>query len=200
VALDAITLATLIPGPKFRQWTAELQQLLSTDTVRPVREQLTQIWISEELRGRGYGGGYDAVRRHGRALQTAQRQRQRDGKASTSSSTKMPLTVLFEQHLHDALRFTEYLGKCMDKDLVQYPARSNSAEVAAMRSGRLTVAGFSTGPVGFAVNIACAVPVRCQRRGERPGGLNLIVKKSSPFQKLVMLAEIIVTTVRARIL
>jgi phosphonate transport system substrate-binding protein len=27
-----------------------------------------------------------------------------------------------------------------------------------MRSGRLTVAGFSTGPVGFALNMAGAVP------------------------------------------
>src|ERR1700733_8884380 len=44
--------------------------------------------------------------------------------------------------------FTEYLGKCMDKRVVYYPVQSNSAEIEAMRSGRLTVAGFSTGPVG----------------------------------------------------
>jgi phosphonate transport system substrate-binding protein len=62
--------------------------------------------------------------------------------------------------------FTEYLGKCMDKRVVYYPVQSNSAEIEAMRSGRLTVAGFSTAPVGFAVNMACAVPVRCQRHRE----------------------------------
>jgi phosphonate transport system substrate-binding protein len=54
--------------------------------------------------------------------------------------------------------FTEYLGKCVDKRVVYYPVQSNSAEIEAMRSGRLTVAGFSTGPVGFAVNMAGAVP------------------------------------------
>src|ERR1035438_3989744 len=52
--------------------------------------------------------------------------------------------------------FTEYLGKCMGKRVVYYPVQSNSAEIEAMRSGRLTVAGFSTGPVGFAVNMAGA--------------------------------------------
>jgi phosphonate transport system substrate-binding protein len=54
--------------------------------------------------------------------------------------------------------FTEYLGKCTGKRVVYYPVQSNSAEIEAMRSGRLTVAGFSTGPVGFAVNMAGAVP------------------------------------------
>src|SRR3712207_2901423 len=54
--------------------------------------------------------------------------------------------------------FTEYLGKCTGKRVVYYPVQSNSAEIEAMRSGRLHVAGFSTGPTGFAVNMAGAVP------------------------------------------
>jgi transposase len=54
------------PRPKLGQWTAELEQLLSANAVRPAREQLTLIRIFEELRGRGYGGGYDAVRRYAR--------------------------------------------------------------------------------------------------------------------------------------
>ena len=33
-----------------------------------------------------------------------------------------------------------------------------AAEIEAMRSGRLHVGGFSTGPTAFAVNIAGAVP------------------------------------------
>jgi hypothetical protein len=33
---------------------------------KPAREQLTLIRIFEELRGRGYDGGYDAVRRYAR--------------------------------------------------------------------------------------------------------------------------------------
>ncbi len=52
------------PRPKLGQWTAELEQLLSVNAVRPAREQLTLIRIFEELGGRGYGGGYDAVRRY----------------------------------------------------------------------------------------------------------------------------------------
>ena len=82
--------------------------------------------------------------------------------------------------------FTEYLGKCMDKRVVYYPVQSNSAEIEAMRSGRLTVAGFSTGPVGFAVNMAGAVPFAAKGTEKGLEGYNLIVivKKASPFQKL----------------
>ena len=54
------------PRPKLGQWTAELEQLLSANAVRPAREQLTVIRIFEELSGRGYSGGYDAVRRYAR--------------------------------------------------------------------------------------------------------------------------------------
>jgi phosphonate transport system substrate-binding protein len=82
--------------------------------------------------------------------------------------------------------FTEYLGKCMDKRVVYYPVQSNSAEIEAMRSGRLTVAGFSTGPIGFAVNMAGAVPFAAKGTEKGVEGYNLIVivKSSSPFQKL----------------
>jgi phosphonate transport system substrate-binding protein len=54
--------------------------------------------------------------------------------------------------------FTDYLAKCTNKRVVYYPVQSNSAEIEAMRSGRLHVAGFSTGPTGFAVNMAGAIP------------------------------------------
>jgi phosphonate transport system substrate-binding protein len=39
-----------------------------------------------------------------------------------------------------------------------FAVQSNSAEVEAMRSGRLHIGGFSTGPTPFAVNLAGAVP------------------------------------------
>src|ERR1700682_4528103 len=42
--------------------------------------------------------------------------------------------------------FTDYLGQCTGKRVVYYPVQSNAAEIEAMRSGRLHVAGFSTGP------------------------------------------------------
>ena len=41
--------------------------------------------------------------------------------------------------------FTTHLAKCLDKKVVFYQVQSNAAEIEAMRSGRLHVAGFSTG-------------------------------------------------------
>jgi hypothetical protein len=40
--------------------------LLADHAVKSAREQLTLIRLFEELRGRGYDGGYDAVRRYAR--------------------------------------------------------------------------------------------------------------------------------------
>ena len=70
--------------------------------------------------------------------------------------------------------------------MVYYPVQSNSAEIEAMRSGRLHVAGFSTGPTGFAVNLAGAVPFAAKGTEKGPQGYHLIsiVKKDSPYQKL----------------
>src|SRR6476659_8468648 len=54
------------PRPKLGRWTLELDELLASNAVKAAREQLTLIRIFEELRGRGYDGGYDAVRRYAR--------------------------------------------------------------------------------------------------------------------------------------
>ena len=54
------------PRPKVGRWTAELEDLLSGNAAKPAREQLTLIRIFEDLRGRGYEGGYDALRRYAR--------------------------------------------------------------------------------------------------------------------------------------
>jgi transposase len=54
------------PRPKLGRWTVVLEELLAGNTAKPAREQLTLIRIFEELRGRGYDGGYDAVRRYAR--------------------------------------------------------------------------------------------------------------------------------------
>jgi phosphonate transport system substrate-binding protein len=77
-------------------------------------------------------------------------------------------------------------AKCTGKRVVYYPVQSNSAEIEAMRSGRLHVAGFSTGPVGFAVNMAGAVPFAAKGTEKGVEGYHLIavVKKDSPFHKL----------------
>src|SRR5271157_5473694 len=52
------------PRPKLGRWAAELDGLLAGNAAKAAREQLTSIRIFEELRGRGYDGGYDAVRRY----------------------------------------------------------------------------------------------------------------------------------------
>ena len=77
-------------------------------------------------------------------------------------------------------------AQCTGKRVVYYPVQSNSAEIEAMRSGRLHVAGFSTGPTGFAVNLAGAVPFAAKGTEKGPQGYHLIslVRKDSPYQKL----------------
>ncbi|ACI92110.1 integrase, catalytic region [Afipia carboxidovorans OM5] len=54
------------PRPKLGRWAPELDALLAASAAKSAREQLTLIRIFEELRGRGYDGGYDAVRRYAR--------------------------------------------------------------------------------------------------------------------------------------
>ncbi len=54
------------PLPKIGPWSATLEQLLVVNEAKASRERLTLIRLFEELRGRGYDGGYDAVRRYAR--------------------------------------------------------------------------------------------------------------------------------------
>ena len=81
--------------------------------------------------------------------------------------------------------FTDYLSKCTAKRVVFYQVQSNAAEIEAMRSGRLHVGGFSTGPTNFAVNLAGAVPFAVKGDSKEWQGyqLWLIVKKDSPLQR-----------------
>src|SRR4051794_15550391 len=82
--------------------------------------------------------------------------------------------------------FTDHLAKCTGKKVVFYQVQSNAAEIEAMRSGRLHVGGFSTGPTAFAVNIAGAVPFAVKGDAKEWQGyqLWLIVRKDSPIQKI----------------
>ena len=82
--------------------------------------------------------------------------------------------------------FTQHLAACTGKKVVFFQVQNNAAEIEAMRSGRLHVAGFSTGPTAFAVNVAGAVPFAVKGYAKDFQGYNLIVvtKASGAIQKL----------------
>ena len=82
--------------------------------------------------------------------------------------------------------FMAHLSQCVGKKTVFFAVQSNSAEIEAMRSGRLHLAAFSTGPTNFAVNIAGAVPFAIRGTAKGPEGVSiqLIVRKDGPFKKV----------------
>jgi transposase len=59
------------PRPKLGRWKVELTRILAGNEAKPARERLTLIRIFEGLRGLGYEGGYDAVRRYARGWRCA---------------------------------------------------------------------------------------------------------------------------------
>ncbi|WP_237213384.1 phosphate/phosphite/phosphonate ABC transporter substrate-binding protein [Falsiroseomonas oryziterrae] len=82
--------------------------------------------------------------------------------------------------------FLEYLTQCTGKRTVYFQVTSNAAQVEAMRSGRLHIAGFSTGPTAFAVNLAGAVPfaVKGNEQAYESYRVVTLVRADSPFQQL----------------
>jgi hypothetical protein len=52
------------PQPKIGPWRDQLDALLLANDGKTARERLTMIRNFEALRGLGYDGGYDAVRRY----------------------------------------------------------------------------------------------------------------------------------------
>src|SRR3954454_13420560 len=55
------------PLPKIGPWKADLERILVANSAKPARERLTLMRVFEELRGLGYQGGYDAIRRYARS-------------------------------------------------------------------------------------------------------------------------------------
>jgi transposase len=72
------------PLPRIGPWQSDLDDLLAGNEAKPSRERLTLIRIFEELRARGYEGGYDAVRRYARGWQRH--------RVSTSVDAYVPLS------------------------------------------------------------------------------------------------------------
>ena len=113
------------------------------------------------------------------------------------SKLKDPSTVIFAYSpvenpaVYQAVYqpFMDYLTSCTAKRVVFFPVQNNAAQIEAMRSGRLHISGFATGVVGFAVNLAGAVPfaVIGSERGVSGYKLFAIVKADSPYKSLTEL-------------
>ena len=110
------------------------------------------------------------------------------GKLKNPSTIVFTYTPVEDPAVYETIfkPFTAHLAQCTSKKVVFYQVQSNAAEIEAMRSGRLHVGGFSTGPTAFAVNIAGAVPFAVKGTEKEFQGYNLIVvvKKDSPYKTL----------------
>jgi len=79
-----------------------------------------------------------------------------------------------------------HLGSCTGKRLVFFNVQSNSAQIEAKRAGRLHIALYATGAVGFAVNMAGAVPIVAHGSEKGVGGYRVyaVVRADSPYRSL----------------
>jgi phosphonate transport system substrate-binding protein len=80
--------------------------------------------------------------------------------------------------------FLKHLEKVTGKKVVFFPVQSNAAEIEAMRSGRLHIAGVSTGPTPIAVNCAGYVPfaIMGAESGSFGYEMEIIVAADSPIR------------------
>jgi phosphonate transport system substrate-binding protein len=89
--------------------------------------------------------------------------RLRDPSTLVFAYTPVEDPALYAQQFRPLL---EHLTQCTGRRTVYFQVTSNAAQVEAMRSGRLHIAGFSTGPTAFAVNLAGAVPFAIKGNAE----------------------------------
>ena len=80
--------------------------------------------------------------------------------------------------------FIDHLEAAIDRKVVFFPVESNAAQLEAMRSGRLHVAGFNTGSNPIAVSCAGFVPFGMMAYDDGSFGyeMEIIVKADSPIQ------------------
>ncbi|MGB7391887.1 phosphate/phosphite/phosphonate ABC transporter substrate-binding protein [Marinomonas sp.] len=96
----------------------------------------------------------------------------RDPSTLVFTYTPVEDPAVYKDAFHE---FQEYLTEKTGKKVIYYTVHSNAAEVEAMRSGRLHIAGFSTGPTGYAVNLGGYVPIAVKGTAESFQGYNLII-------------------------
>ena len=82
--------------------------------------------------------------------------------------------------------FIDHLAKVTGRRVQFFPVQSNAAQIEAMRSGRLHVAGFNTGSNPLAVNCAGFVPFAMMASKDRRYGyeMEFIVHRDSPIQRM----------------
>jgi phosphonate transport system substrate-binding protein len=80
--------------------------------------------------------------------------------------------------------FIKYMEQTTGKKVVFFPVQSNAAEIEAMRSGRLHVAGFNTGSNPIAVNCAGFVPfaIMGNNKGQFGYEMEIIVPADSAIK------------------
>jgi phosphonate transport system substrate-binding protein len=80
--------------------------------------------------------------------------------------------------------FVKHLEKVTARKVVFFPVQSNAAEIEAMRSGRLHIAGFNTGSNPIAVNCAGFVPfaIMGTQSGQFGYEMEIIVPADSPIK------------------
>lgn len=82
--------------------------------------------------------------------------------------------------------FLQHMAKVTGKKVQFFPVQSNAAQIEAMRSGRLHVAGFNTGSNPIAVNCAGFVPftIMADKQGAYGYEMEIIVPADSPIQQV----------------
>lgn len=80
--------------------------------------------------------------------------------------------------------FVKHMSEITGKKVVFFPVQSNAAQLEAMRSGRLHVAGFNTGSNPIAVSCAGFVPFGMMAKNDGSFGyeMEIIVPADSPMQ------------------
>jgi phosphonate transport system substrate-binding protein len=80
--------------------------------------------------------------------------------------------------------FIKHMEKITGKKVIFFPVQSNAAEIEAMRSGRLHIAGFNTGANPIAVNCAGFVPfaIMAGKDGNFGYEMEIIVPADSPIK------------------
>ncbi len=80
--------------------------------------------------------------------------------------------------------FVAHMAKVTGRKVVFFPVQSNAAQLEAMRSGRLHVAGFNTGSNPIAVSCAGFVPFAMMAKNDASFGyeMEIIVPMDSPLK------------------